>query len=405
MSQGNQSCLRFSLEESVWFQKGQEVAELVSISLDPNITVQENDQYVAIRGSLELTGEYTRQVISATEEQDSYTSAKFVHSIMEREDGGAEFLHQFPVDITIPNNRIASINDIDITVESFDYLLPERGCLRLTADLAITGLYGEQQHGSQSEEVDIAQLQEINEPELVYREGQTAEALPESVQKEDADEIAEDTSTNWSAYNDPDHVAEKRPDHQLYTPFEAEAKKVSENPEQETVLAEAEETVLAEAEQAELAEHQEEAPVGPEISFAAQRSENIPAPIDLNNQASPDIADLPDAQVPEEYDHKEDVQVESEVESSSSDEPAPKKKKKGSKKKGLSLTEFFARKEEPEVAKLRVCIVQQGDTVEQIANRYEIQVNQLLRVNQLDIDQDVHEGQVLYVPGKAASLY
>jgi len=46
---GNQSCLRFSLEESVWFQRGQEVAELISISLDPDITIQENDQYVTIK--------------------------------------------------------------------------------------------------------------------------------------------------------------------------------------------------------------------------------------------------------------------------------------------------------------------------------------------------------------------
>ncbi|MFZ7945582.1 hypothetical protein [Neobacillus sp. 19] len=58
LSQENQSCLRFSLEESLWFRKGQEVEELISISLDPDITIQENDQYVTIRGSLELTGEY-----------------------------------------------------------------------------------------------------------------------------------------------------------------------------------------------------------------------------------------------------------------------------------------------------------------------------------------------------------
>lgn len=58
MSQENESYLRFSLEESVWFQKGQEVAELYSISLDPNVAIQESDQYVFIRGSLDLSGEY-----------------------------------------------------------------------------------------------------------------------------------------------------------------------------------------------------------------------------------------------------------------------------------------------------------------------------------------------------------
>ncbi|WP_052019542.1 hypothetical protein [Mesobacillus boroniphilus] len=121
MSQGNQSCLRFSLEESVWFQRGQEVAELVSISLDPNITIQENEQYVSIRGSLELTGEYTCH--EQQQENDEQLSAlKYVHSVMEREEGVYEFLHRFPVDITIPKNRIESIYDIDIQVEGFDYV-------------------------------------------------------------------------------------------------------------------------------------------------------------------------------------------------------------------------------------------------------------------------------------------
>ena len=38
--------LTIFLRRVVWFQKGQEVAELVSISLDPNITIIENDLYV-----------------------------------------------------------------------------------------------------------------------------------------------------------------------------------------------------------------------------------------------------------------------------------------------------------------------------------------------------------------------
>ncbi len=51
LSQEQQSCLRFSLEEAIWFKKGQEVEELLSISLDPHITIQEQEQYVLIRGS------------------------------------------------------------------------------------------------------------------------------------------------------------------------------------------------------------------------------------------------------------------------------------------------------------------------------------------------------------------
>lgn len=71
-------------------------------------------------------------------------------------------------------------------------------------------------------------------------------------------------------------------------------------------------------------------------------------------------------------------------------------------KKGISIAEFLARKEEPaQNAQIRVCIVQQGDTLELLSERYDVPIQQLLRVNNLSIDHEVSEGQVLYVPGVA----
>jgi stage VI sporulation protein D len=87
-------------------------------------------------------------------------------------------------------------------------------------------------------------------------------------------------------------------------------------------------------------------------------------------------------------------------ESSSSPEAPPKQaKKKNSKKKTMTLTEFFARKEEAsDQARLKVCIVQKGDTLDSLADRYDVSVPNLLRYNNLELNQDVYEGQVLYVP-------
>ena len=65
----------------------------------------------------------------------------------------------------------------------------------------------------------------------------------------------------------------------------------------------------------------------------------------------------------------------------------------------MTLTEFFARKEEgTDQAKLKMCIVQKGDTLDSLADRYDVSVPNLLRVNNLELNQDVYEGQVLYVP-------
>jgi stage VI sporulation protein D len=75
------------------------------------------------------------------------------------------------------------------------------------------------------------------------------------------------------------------------------------------------------------------------------------------------------------------------------------KKKKTGNKKSMSIAEFLARKTENEQqAKLKVCIVQKGDALETLADRYNVPSQQILKVNHLEVTQDIYEGQVLYIP-------
>lgn len=390
LSQGNESCLRFSLEESVWFQKGQEVEELVSISLDPNITIHENEQYVTIQGALELTGEYQRYNDGSNEEEDLFTAPRFVHHVEEREEGLYEFSHRFPVDITIPNNRIQSIDDIHVEVESFDYLFQERSCMKLIADLTITGLYGDQQHKPTHEEAEEEEVQ----LEVTYREAQSEDI-------EDTGELSRESEEQQS----PTILEDE------YEPFKAEARKSADDTEgkivpisQTSELFEAPQLLVNEAK-------------GPEITFSAARNEvtqvvtenekveevveevqEVPEVQNAQEPLEVELQPEPQQQLQPELQPEAELLPEAEVESSSSP-PQPKIKKKKSSKKGMSLTEFFARKEETEdLTKLRVAIVQSGETVEQLAARYEVPVQQLLKVNHLELNQDIYEGQVLYIP-------
>jgi len=430
LSTGNQSCLRFSLEESVWFQRGQEVAELISISLDPDITIQENDQYVTIKGSLELTGEYKcPEQVEEGEEAPKYAGRQ-IHSVNEREEeeGVLEFLHQFPVDITIPQNRIESIYDIDIQVESFDYDFPEKNSMKLTAELAITGLYGEQQHGSEEGEFEeTASPVEVADLEPLYRQSATAEAEIETPQEQPVEvstsfqevenqaEPEEPVYKEFSFVPQPPETQENNDNQEtagLYEPFRAEARK--------------EPPSVGENKKEPLLSRQEEATSQEQASFSTQETASAssvetnenPAPVQSNvtelptvtsTESEPELVraeleQLEVQQVPiinEKAQPEEVMEVEeSSSSSSSSEDEKPKKKKKISKKKGLSIAEFLARKEETEVAKLRVCIVQQGDTIQQIADRYDVSVQQIISQNQLGLDQDVAEGQVLYVPSE-----
>jgi stage VI sporulation protein D len=394
LSQENQSCLRFSLEESLWFRKGQEVEELVSISLDPDITIQENDQYVTIRGSLELTGEYKSYEPTNENKNEDVTSQKFVERVDAREGGNCEFSHRFPVDITIPNNRIQSIYDIDVLVESFDYSIPERSCLKLAAELTISGLYGieQQQKQQQQPQEEVVELELIPRSEIEFFE-------------EDDEEIEVELASVQSSYQD-------------NFLFEAEARKLQEEDESVEILPkfptfnyQPQEDVEEEANQPSLdfVEARSESSK-PAWEFEETRSESSQPTWNFQEARSeasqpaetiqPEVVEVEPAPPPT-------AQFEEEVhpaeESSSAHEEAPPKnikKKKAPKKKSMTLTEFFARKDESSAqAKVKVCIVQKGDTVNSVADRYDVSVQNLMRINNLELSQDIFEGQVLYIPG------
>ncbi|MFW0781124.1 stage VI sporulation protein D [Rossellomorea marisflavi] len=384
-----QSSLRFSLEESIWFKKGQEVEELLSISLDPHITIQEQEQYILIRGSLDLSGEYLPS--SVKDDDEAYevdeileASGKYVQMVESREKGELEFIHCFPVDVTIPKNRIENLEDIDVYVEAFDYAVPENACIRLNADLTITGIFGEQQVQTPVEE-------ELYEP--MYRAVDTME----EVEAEEAADVTMETVV-------PDYV-EEPPREEEYDVFSLSP--VYDEVEDEEEQEETEPFVL----EGRVTPEEEEIPV--QIQY-----ESFPEPEAMRSEKMFELPEheLSESSEDQSYQHyaQESVQPpvqlpvqevmeaeeEEEEESSSSSEVEAAKKTKGKKKKyeSISLTDFFARKEEERGATLRVCIVQDGDTLDSIAEKYELTIPQLLRVNQLEANQDVYGGQVLYIP-------
>ncbi|MFP3633438.1 LysM peptidoglycan-binding domain-containing protein [Bacillus sp. SIMBA_033] len=163
--------LQFSVEESICFQKGQEVSELLSISLDPDIRVQEVNDYVSIKGSLELTGEYNIDHSSHFEELDR--ELRHVEEVRAREDGTAELIHCFPVDITIPKNKVSHLNDVFVFIDAFDYQLTDSRILTIQADLAIEGLLEESE--PKEPEIPLYVAPEFAREEMINLAGQHSE--------------------------------------------------------------------------------------------------------------------------------------------------------------------------------------------------------------------------------------
>lgn len=62
------------------------------------------------------------------------------------------------------------------------------------------------------------------------------------------------------------------------------------------------------------------------------------------------------------------------------------------------LSDIFREAKEEQFTKMRLCIVQNQDTIETIAERFSVSPLQLIKQNQLEDDFEVHEGQLLYIP-------
>ncbi|MGE7862017.1 stage VI sporulation protein D [Bacillus mobilis] len=314
--------LRFSLKESVWFQKGQEVEELLSISLDPDVEIEELDHEVIVRGQLDLTGEYVaRQDDSAYSLRD-LSPAKSIDYVETREDGVNELVHSFPLEISIPRNRVKVIEELYVSIEEFDYELKENGCLQLLADISITGLCDEERIEDEEEETAYAELEDDSAEEYETRPTPHVE---EPTYKE---------SDEWEDY--------------AFEPFQLEERKEQEVEEEEI-------------EEHEFVEREEEKETTPQFELFGRKD------------------------FKKEKEKKKKQEEQEEEAYSQRDENA------------LYLTKIFTKEPEEEFTKLRMYFVQEGDTIESVADRYETSVQNLYRVNQTE-DIYLTAGQIIYIP-------
>ncbi|MCM3134528.1 LysM peptidoglycan-binding domain-containing protein [Paenibacillus polysaccharolyticus] len=112
--------LRFDIYERVHLSEGvPAIEELEEIELYPRIQVIGQDDHATLRGHLLLTGTYRG------ESEDS-----------------EELKHFIPVEITVPLNRVRSIDDISIEIENFDVDLLSSRSLNITGVLSLRGIEG-----------------------------------------------------------------------------------------------------------------------------------------------------------------------------------------------------------------------------------------------------------------------
>ncbi|WFR64844.1 LysM peptidoglycan-binding domain-containing protein [Paenibacillus amylolyticus] len=112
--------LRFDIYERVHLSEGvPAIEELEEIELYPRIQVIGQDDHATLRGHLLLTGAYRGE-----------------------NEASEELKHFIPVEITVPLNRVRSIEDISIEIENFDVDLLSDRSLNITGVLSLRGIEG-----------------------------------------------------------------------------------------------------------------------------------------------------------------------------------------------------------------------------------------------------------------------
>ncbi|MBK4209563.1 LysM peptidoglycan-binding domain-containing protein [Bacillus licheniformis] len=450
MPQNNR--LQFSVEESICFQKGQEVSELLSISLDPDITVQEVNDYVSIRGSLELTGEYN--IDQTREYAELPATSRFVEDVKLKGDGSAELTHCFPVDITIPKDKVNHLNDVFVFIDAFDYQLTDARMLTIQADLAIEGLLNVSGEAGEEEPRTMpAAVHPEEELEPAYRspsndedQGEEKEYLIqldrpyEEQDEEQAEEhdTGEETVPIYQSFlgNDTEEAKpfftaslsaaertkreiENQKEASLEQPeeeYKLKREKVEEEPEEYELKRE---KVEEEPEEYEL--KREEAEEEPELSHSSyQPHEELkenpfysvpPLLKEDQNDREPEAFEVEVTQeaeaineeeeaghtieIPEYSFHEQTEPEEERDEMQAADEQEVSAKENDN---ALYLTKLFTKQGEEEFTRMRMCIVQQNDTIDLLCERYDINVQQLIRMNSLSLDEELKEGQILYIP-------
>ncbi|WP_234028551.1 stage VI sporulation protein D [Lentibacillus sp. Marseille-P4043] len=362
----DQAVFSFELNESLYFERGQEVSELMGISLDPEISIQAFHEYISIRGVIELQGEYVKadmdEQADSVDELDDYHARRFVERVVDTEDGETEFSHRFPVEISVPTYRVGDLDEVTVSIDSFDYELPDSNQLKFISTIAIHGISEQEESPRDENEETDYQLETDQTFEFDIKESQDLDMQTKS---ESVDYSNTPTLSDGLAETDsPDRWKNKKS--QSFAEF------FKKDPESE--------------------------PDPPYVESSTADSYH----------ASPDVNDYVDSQDLYESRESEEsgIQLKSNQDQENQDSDESSNQLESDENRDNQdeledvgyLSDMF-RDDEEHFSRMRVCIVQENDTLETIADRYKLSAPQLAKQNRLANDT-LSEGQLLYIPFK-----
>lgn len=410
MTYNNEESFGFELDKTVYFKPHYEISELRKISLDPDILITPQDDYILINGLILLQGEYKKseQERSSEEIREIEQSTDLVTEITDLRDGLTKFNHQFPIDITIPAHRVRNLSNVSVVIQSFDYELPRSNALEISSKIEINGINTTVNEDEQSElaepvreskqtiDGDLTKATEkIEQPDKSKLEGEIEESQSQIEQFEDVEveQTKETTVDNVNANKEQKVTFEPRTSGVEEKVEVNEQQRLSEKNDQE-VADKIEKPEKSEAEKSDIRVE----PVDTEVDAEEEGITNERDLSDINSNAESEELEAGESETEEQEDDSEEPHADGDEERSIDIQVKESEEETDDEVKDVHfLTTIFNRANEESYSKLRIYIVQDGDTVHSIAKHYEVSSLRLLQLNNLT-GEELEVGELLYIP-------
>lgn len=368
-----QSGLRFDIYERVQLPEDTAaVKELDEVELVPHIQVYSEEEQALLKGHLYLTGLY--QGVNGEEQRT--------------------LEHLIPVEITLPLNRIQDVSQVSVSIDNFDVDILSPRSLNVTGVLTLSGI----------EMLSLPDSEWEEEEETVFvHEAPRYEVpvLPDSSASSDgpalvyaADEIVQEPAYAWAPFQRT--AAEPRAEEPVAHPVA----EVNAPAEAEAVGDEAE-IYFDPSENVELGEWMQEAQANPEPA-GTPATHPAAAEVPVENPHQEEKKEVKVALSGKAPSADSSYHLQSLIHTSPHDYRAQAPAEEISptptpRTDALEWKRLFSRDEERRVSRLKVCIVQKEETLEDIASRYGLNPKEIQLYNRLP-DTEVAEGKSLLIP-------
>lgn len=403
MTDNEQSQLRFDISEKVIFHRDQSgIDTLLSLNLTPEVHIEDLGDNVQIQGAIRLSGTYLGQT--------THTESLAEVSEWDGSQTEEEIEYVIPVEITLPSERASRLEEITAEIQSFDYDVLASHELGIEAVLVIDGLtlrnnsnvlnarFGEQEQQEEerkeTEQASIKGHDDVTAPfgfRLDSAEERPSASVEEEFQAQPVDDRQKKAPDVGEAENDEPLQLSREEDEQASD----EGGDSAATQEQEGFLKNSEGPVQTE-EEVETKPHPSEHET--KIHFYKKEETQTEDPLSLNDL-------LQDPSVPTH--HTADI-GESSASTPGVDHESSAAETRHSSEDGEQSTEtvknigieWMKQKlggGEDRFHRLKMVIVQKDDTLEGIADRYELSAVELLQLNKLE-SGELEQGQIVYIP-------